>query len=207
VPERTPPDLNARAIDPIDHVAVDGADGIGVGHEHFPFDDAHWDVHLGQRHVHLAFLCERRPGVQVHERHHVGSARRKPGRNSGTRVPSRPSTGFAASPATFTETIDAPAGNVTFRNGCARFWTVRDTSLLSHFDDHAFRGIRTPTIPVRGSGALQSRSRRTSQSVPRRGLQSYTLQTHETRQHVFRRFSRRGIPRLAVFALVASVTH
>src|SRR6185503_8864419 len=54
---------------------------------------------------------------------------RKPGRSSGTRVPSLPCTGLAASPATSTDTIDAPGGSVSLRNGCARFWTVSHTSV------------------------------------------------------------------------------
>ena len=45
----------------------------------------------------------------------------KPARSSGTRVPSVPATGFADSPPTSTDTIAAPGGRLTFRNGCARF--------------------------------------------------------------------------------------
>src|SRR5262249_21754305 len=53
----------------------------------------------------------------------------KPGRSSGTRTPSLPSTGLADAPATSTDTIVAPSGRLTFRNGCARFCNWRITSV------------------------------------------------------------------------------
>ena len=39
------------------------------------------------------------------------------------------SKGVAGAPATSTETIDAPSGRVTFRNGCARFCSWRTISV------------------------------------------------------------------------------
>src|ERR1043166_195335 len=55
----------------VGHVAVDRACSVILRNEYFPFDDGDRHVHLRQRHYDVAFLLERRPGVNVDERHRV----------------------------------------------------------------------------------------------------------------------------------------
>ena len=95
----------------LDGVAVERLQRVVVRHEHFPLDDADRHVHFRQRHLHVALLARtacRHGGRRTTRR--TDRVGRNPGRSSGTRVPSAPSTGFAGSPATSTDTIDAPGG-------------------------------------------------------------------------------------------------
>src|SRR5262249_14624454 len=52
----------------IDDVSVDDANGVIFWHEDLPVDDADWNIHLRQIHLHIALLHERRAGLQVDER-------------------------------------------------------------------------------------------------------------------------------------------
>ena len=55
---------------------------------------------------------------------------RNPIRSKGTmRLPSEASAGLTSSPATSAVTMFAPAGNITFRNGCAWFLSTSFTSV------------------------------------------------------------------------------
>ena len=99
--------------------------GTNTSHSH----DADRHVHFRQRHLDVALLQERRAGVHVDERHRVRAADGRPARISGMRVPSGPLAGLALWPARSTDTIVAPGGSSTFRNGCDRLRISSCTSV------------------------------------------------------------------------------
>ena len=106
-----------------DDVAVDVPDRIVLGHEHLPFDDADRHVHAWQRHLDVAFLAERRAGMEIDERHLVRAVRTEARAQERHARAIRAEHRLRGCPATSTDTIVAPGGSATFRNGCARFCT------------------------------------------------------------------------------------
>ena len=63
----------------VDHVAVDRARLVLLGHEHLPPHHAYRHVHLRQCHLDLAFFLKRRAGMHVDKGHLVAARRREPG--------------------------------------------------------------------------------------------------------------------------------
>ena len=128
VGRRSPAD-GREAVD-VDDVAVDGARGVLLGHEQLPTAPG--------RSARPSSAAS--SGCRLSSRTACRRARRRttpctgrgvdsPARINGMRVPSAPVAGFALWPARSTETIVAPAGSCTFRNGCERLRICNRTSV------------------------------------------------------------------------------